>query len=83
MRRFWAHITLVFTALIAMGVSFCLMFTKVDTNFDYKAGQEVTYRISDKDNADEVFENQDAVLEIAGIMKERLDIVGLTSITFK
>jgi len=79
MRRFWAHITLVFTALIAMGVSFCLMFTKVNTNFDYKAGQEVTYRISDKYNADEVFENQDAVLEIAGIMKERLDIVGLTS----
>ena len=83
MRRFWAHITIILTALLVMGTTFFSIFSKASMNLEYQQGIEVTYRITDKDDPDLIFEDDTAVKEIAALMQERLDNVGVTDYNVK
>jgi len=85
MRRFWAHIILVFTALVVMGVSFTSIFTRTQTNLEYTEGREVTFRLTNKDDlyGEEEIEDPNAVKDMADTMKERLENVGVTAYNIK
>lgn len=78
MRRFWAYIVLAFTALLAMGTTFTNLFVKSTSNIEYQNGKEIVFRISDKDNKDLEVE-EGANLEIAEVMKQRLDNSNITN----
>jgi preprotein translocase subunit SecD len=45
----------------------------VNTNLEFTSGREMVFRISDKENEDLVFENNDDVTEIANTMIQRLE----------
>ena len=85
MRRFWAHIILVVTALILMGTTFSAIFTKTQTNLEYTEGREITFRLTDKDDIAGEFEieDPDAAKDMAEIMEERLETVGVTAYNIK
>lgn len=81
MRRFWAHITLVITALVLAGTTFFGIFTKMQTNLEYTEGSEITYRITDKDDVhgEGEFEDDTVVKSIASDMEDRLDKANVTA----
>ena len=79
MRRFWAHIILVVTALVMMGTSFAFIFTRVNTNLEYKEGTEITYRILEKDDHDAEIEDNTGVKNIASKMEGRLSTMGVNA----
>ncbi|MGM9873501.1 MAG: hypothetical protein ACI31G_01085 [Bacilli bacterium] len=78
MRRFWAYIVLAFTALLAMGTTFTNLFVKSSSNIEYQDGKEIVFRITNKDNKDLEVE-EGASLEIAEVMKQRLDNSDITN----
>ena len=85
MRRFWAHIILVVTALILMGTTFSAIFTKTQTNLEYTEGREITFRLTDKDDiaGENEIEDADAAKDTAEIMKDRLETAGVTAYNIK
>ena len=85
MRRFWAHIILVITALVLMGSTFSYIFTKTQTNLEYTEGREITFRLTDKDDIAGEFEieDPDAAKNMAKTMEERLEKVGVTAYNIK
>ncbi len=78
MRRFWAHITLILTALLLMGTTFFSIFTKVGMNLEYTEGSEVTYRITDRYDEATPIDTDEGVKAIATEMATRLDNTGVT-----
>ena len=83
MRRFWAHITLILTALLLMGTTFFSLFTKVSMNLEYTEGTEVTYRITNRDDETAPIYTDEGVKEIAADMRGRLDNSGITDYNVK
>ena len=79
MRRLWAHILLAFTAILIMGTTFPSIFTKLKSNLEYADGNEIIYRLTDRDDPTLPIDNNDGVKKIAGQMGERLDNIGITS----
>lgn len=81
MRRLWAYIVTVFTAIVLVGVTFSTVALNLRSNLEYQSGRELVFRISDKEDEEAIFDennNSDAVVEIADIMEERLDKAGVT-----
>ncbi len=79
MRRLWAHISLAFASLVAVGATFTTVLTKTNANMEYQEGREITFRVSEKKDA----ENPEAVSkegtqEIADEMVRRLGIAKVT-----
>ncbi|MCR4879335.1 MAG: hypothetical protein K5906_00035 [Bacilli bacterium] len=81
MRRFWAHIILVVTALVMMGASFSSIFTRMQTNLEYTEGREITFRLTNKDDpkGEEEILDANAAKDMADIMKTRLETAGVTA----
>lgn len=72
MRRLIAYICMAVSMLIAVGVAFTPVFTKMNPGREYTSGSEIVYRLSDKDGGT-VDENGDAVNKVAEEMRSRLD----------
>ena len=85
MRRFWAHIILVFTALVLMCSSFSTIFTKMETNQEYTEGREITFRLTNKDDpyGDTEIIDENAASNMANKMKARLEVAGVTAYNIK
>ena len=58
--------------LIAVGVAFTPVFTKMNPGREYTSGSEIVYRLSDKDGGT-VDENGEAVNKVADEMRSRLE----------
>lgn len=78
MRRLWSYIILAFTSLVMMGASFASIFSNVKGNIEFDGGRELTFRIADKENEEEVFTDSTAVDNIASKMIERLEAQDVT-----
>ena len=52
MRRLWAHISLAFASLVAVGATFTTVLTKTNANIEYQEGREITFCVSEKKDAD-------------------------------
>ena len=85
MRRFWAHIILVFTALVLMCTSFSAIFTKMETNQEYTEGREITFRLTNKDDpyGDTEIIDENAASNMANKMQARLETAGVTAYNIK
>lgn len=75
MRRFIAYMSLALAGLATVGVTFNSAFTKAKTNIEYTDGRALVFRVSDEDNEELP---DDAALQIAETMQERLEIYGET-----
>ena len=86
MRRLWSHIALAATSLLMVGATFSAVVTsnKFNSNIEFENGQEMVFRINNKDAADgkpdfnSPITDDDAVKEIAKIMESRLEISNIT-----
>ena len=86
MRRLWSHIALAATSLLMVGATFSAVVTsnKFNSNIEYEAGQEMVFRINNKDSADgkpdfsTPITDDNAVKEIAKIMESRLETSNIT-----
>ena len=86
MRRLWSHIALAATSLLMVGATFSAVVTsnKFNSNIEFENGQEMVFRINNKDAADgkpdfnSPITDDDAVKEIAKIMESRLETSNIT-----
>lgn len=77
MRRLIAYLTLVFGIVFGVGANIMSPLKNMQTNFEYRTGQEFTYRISDKDNKDNPLA-ENAIDEVAEIMETRMTNFGIS-----
>lgn len=75
MRRFIAYMSLALAGLATVGATFNSAFTKAKTNIEYTDGRALVFRVSDEENEELP---DDAALQIAETMQERLEIYGET-----
>ena len=86
MRRLWSHIALAATSLLMVGATFSAVVTsnKFNSNIEFENGQEMVFRINNKDAADgkpdfnTPITDDNAVKEIARIMESRLETSNIT-----
>ena len=86
MRRLWSHIALAATSLLMVGATFSAVITsnKFNSNIEYESGQEMVFRINNKDAADgkpdftTPISDDEAVEKIAKIMESRLETSNIT-----
>ena len=82
MRRFWAYIISIFTAILVVGVGFVRVFNNMESNLEYQYGRELVFRVSDKDGND-LPEDGSAVNNIADQMEKRLSKADITAYSVK
>jgi len=73
MRRLFTYLVLSITTFLLIVINFLSVIGGVNTNLEFTSGREMVFRISDKENEDLVFENNDDVTEIANTMIQRLE----------
>ena len=73
MRRLIAYICMAVSVLIAVGVAFTPVFTKMTPGREYTSGNEIVYRLSDKEGGSSVDEKGEAVEKVAEEMRARLE----------
>jgi preprotein translocase subunit SecD len=73
MRRLFTYLVLSITTFLLIGINFLSVIGGINTNLEFTSGREMVFRISDKENEDLVFENNDDVTEIANTMIQRLE----------
>ncbi len=85
MRRLWAYIIVVFTALLAVFASFPTIVKGISTNGEYETRRQFTFQLKEKTEFDvDVGEeikplNENSAKEIADIMKSRLATYNVSS----
>lgn len=75
MRRLWAYILIALTALITVGVAFSSVMNNLSTNIDYAGGQELFFRIAEKEGSTDFVPevlDKDGLNDLAKIFDERL-----------
>ena len=81
MRRLWAYIITAFTIIVTVGATFTAIFTNASSNIEYEDGHEITFVLSDKEDAsNKIFDGEDtnadarkeAVSDMAKEMESRL-----------
>lgn len=74
MRRFIAYICMAITVLISVGVAFAPVFTTMNPGREFTSGNEIVYRLSDKEDGKNDLENDpDAASVVAKEMRSRLE----------
>ena len=83
MRRLWAYLIVVFTALVAVFASFTKVISGVSTNGEYETRREFTFQLTEREQEDEDVEpkelNDNSAKDMAEIMKSRLETYNVTS----
>jgi len=73
MRRLFTYLILSITTFLLVAINFLSVIGGINTNLEFTSGREMVFRISDKENEDLVFENNDEVTNIANTMIQRLE----------
>lgn len=79
MRRLIAYITLAISTFIAIGVGVNPLLTKGSQNLDYRDGKQFVYQLFDKEDEELAIEEENASLQVAQIMDERLKDWGVSN----
>lgn len=78
MRRFISYLLLSLSLLLGVGVAATPLFTRLNTGREYASGQEIVYRLVDReDSATDIENDKDAASVVAKEMKSRLDGFGV------
>ncbi len=78
MRRLVAYLTLTVTLIFAAALNTLTPLRSLISNHEYQSGREFVYRISDKENPDNIFTDQTAVDAIAQTMDRRMQNFGVS-----
>ena len=78
MRRLIAYLTLTITLIFGAALNTLTPLRSLVSNHEYQSGREFVYRISDKENPDNVFTDQTAVDAIAATMDRRMQNFGVS-----
>ena len=78
MRRLIAYLTLTFTIIIGAALNTITPLRNLVTNHEYQSGREFVYRLSDKENPDNVFTDYTAIDEVASMMDRRMKNFGVS-----
>ena len=81
MRRLIAYITMALATLISVGVSFNLVFSKMNPGREFTSGREIVYNIASKDESSSL--KSGAVDEVAEEMRDRLDKMNVEDYSLK
>lgn len=81
MRRLIAYITMALAILISVGVSFNLVFSRMNPGREFTNGREIVYNISSKDESTSL--KSGAVDEVAKEMRSRLDKMNVEDYSLK
>ena len=73
MRRLFTYLILSITTFLLVGINFLSVIGGMNTNLEFTSGREMVFRITDKENENFVFENNEDVSDIANTMIERLE----------
>lgn len=73
MRRFIAYITMALTMLLSIGVAATPVFTMMNPGREFTNGNEIVYRLSEKDENQSLENDADAALKVAEEMTARLE----------
>lgn len=73
MRRFIAYITMALTMLLSIGVAATPVFTMMNPGREYTNGNEIVYRLSEKDENQSLDTDNNAANKVAEEMKARLE----------
>jgi preprotein translocase subunit SecD len=73
MRRFISYLSLSFTAFLLIGFNVLSVVGGLNANLEFTSGQEMVFRISDKNTEDAVFADNEAVTKVANTMISRLE----------
>ena len=79
MRRLLAYISLATAMVAAVGVSANHVLTQISSDNTYSNGRTITYRLSNKENGEELDQHEDAAKKVAETMEYRLKTWGVTS----
>ena len=83
MRRLWAYLIVVFTALVAVFASFTHIIGGVTTNGEYETRREFTFQLTEREKEDDDVDpkplNDNSAKEMAEIMKSRLEKYNVSS----
>ena len=83
MRRLWAYIIVVFTALVAVFASFPSIVKGVQTNGQYETRRQFTFQLTEREVEDETEKvvelNDNSAKDIAKIMRSRLEKYNVSS----
>ena len=83
MRRLWAHIVIVFAALVAVFASTPALLKKVTTNSDFRTSRQFTFQLSEREpvagEADPAKLDGDSAKNMAAVMEQRLRTYGVDS----
>ena len=73
MRRFIAYISMAIAMLLCVGVATTPVFTMMNPGREYTNGNEIVYRLSEKDENHSLETDNDAAYEVAKEMEKRLE----------
>ena len=83
MRRLWAHIVIVFAALVAVFASTPALLKKVTTNSDFRTSRQFTFQLSEREpvagEADPAKLDGNSAKNMAAVMEQRLRTYGVDS----
>ena len=83
MRRIWAYVLVVFTALVAVFASFTKVVGGVTTNGEYETRREFTFQLTEREKEDDDVDpkalTDTSAKEMADIMKSRLETYNVSS----
>ncbi len=89
MRRLWAYVISIVSALLLITLTFSTVFLNMNSNLEYSYGKEQTFRITAKEDEDELPSDPndltyyDAIDNIAEVMVDRLESADITSYTLE
>lgn len=73
MRRLISYLSLSFTAFLLIGFNVLSVVGGLNANLEFTSGQELVFRIADKNTEETVFEDNEAVTKVANTMISRLE----------
>lgn len=73
MRRLISYLGLSFTSFLLIGFNVLSVVGGLNANLEFTSGREMVFRISDKNTEDAVFNDNEAVTEVANTMISRLE----------
>lgn len=83
MRRLWAYLIVVFTALVAVFASFTKVIGGISTNGEFETRREFTFQLKERQQEDDDVDpkpiDENSAKDIAKIMKSRLETYNVSS----
>ncbi len=83
MRRFVAYILASITLFLGIGIAFKPIVTSINADLDFRDGREITFRLSDRDDENDIKPEDEAPEYYADVIESRLVSYGIDNYTIR